>query len=161
MSGSCRCDGQNPNCCYCGGTGTVPDRLAAAFDDTSRTRAIKESDAKIAWPRSPSWWFRSDIYSRLACPKGCGLWVDPQKAEEHLRNCAGPQKTKPTPQVILKPNEGPVTSAKDPTRQDTILIAPRDKNLDATKLYAHAYREHGRWGSHPPHDGYGDESTPD
>ena len=161
MSGSCRCDGRNPDCCYCSGTGTVPDRLAAAFDDTSRTRAIKESEAKIAWPGPPSWWSASEKYSVPACPKGCGRWVDPQKVEEHLRNCAGPQKTKPIPSSDLKPSEGQVASAKDPTRENTILVAPRDKNLDATKLYAHAYREHGRYGSHSSHDGFDGESTPD
>lgn len=52
-------------------------------------------------------------------------------------------------------------SAKDPTRQATTLVAPRDKNLDATKLYAHPYRERGRFGSHPSHDGFDDESSPD
>lgn len=54
-----------------------------------------------------------------------------------------------------------VHSAKDPTRQATTLVAPRDKNLDATKLYAHPCREQGRFGSHPSHDGFDDESSPD
>jgi hypothetical protein len=35
----------------------------------------------------------------------------------------------------------------------------RGPNLDATKDYAHAYREQGRFGSHPSHDGFDDEST--
>lgn len=34
----------------------------------------------------------------------------------------------------------------------------RDR-LDATKGYAHAYREQGRFGSHPSHDSFDDEST--
>ena len=32
------------------------------------------------------------------------------------------------------------------------------KNLDYTRPYAHAYRETGRFGSHPSHDGFDDES---
>jgi hypothetical protein len=52
-------------------------------------------------------------------------------------------------------------SAKDPNRKDTTLVAARDKNLDATKPYAHPYREQGRYGSHPSHDGFDDESTAD
>ena len=32
------------------------------------------------------------------------------------------------------------------------------KNIDATRLYAHAYREDGHYGSHSGHDDYGDES---
>ena len=54
-----------------------------------------------------------------------------------------------------------VPSSKDPTRESTTFIAPRDKNLDATKLYAHPCREQGRYGSHPSHDGFDDESSPD
>jgi hypothetical protein len=52
-------------------------------------------------------------------------------------------------------------SAKDVLREKTTLISPRDKNLDATKLYAHSYREQGRFGSHPSHDGFDDESGPE
>lgn len=33
------------------------------------------------------------------------------------------------------------------------------KNLDYTRPYAHAYREMGKFGSHPSHDGFDDEST--
>jgi hypothetical protein len=54
-----------------------------------------------------------------------------------------------------------VRSAKDAMRQSTTLLTPRDKNLDATKPYAHAYREQGKFGSHPSHDGFDDESSPD
>ena len=46
-------------------------------------------------------------------------------------------------------------------RETTTFVAPRDKNLDATKLYAHSYRKRGRFGSHPSHDGFDDESGPD
>ena len=32
---------------------------------------------------------------------------------------------------------------------------------DATREYAHLYRENGRFGSHPEHDNYDEESWPD
>lgn len=35
-----------------------------------------------------------------------------------------------------------------------------DKSIDVTKDYAQAYRENGRFGSHPSHDGFDDESNP-
>ena len=54
-----------------------------------------------------------------------------------------------------------VESVKDVLRDSTTLAAPRDKNLDITKLYAHSYREQGRFGSHPSHDGFDDESGPE
>ena len=39
-------------------------------------------------------------------------------------------------------------------------VASKEKNLDATKGYAHPYREDGKYGSHPSHDGFDDESNP-
>ncbi len=266
MSHSCVCGGENENCRYCGGSGIVAERLGAALDDTLRRVTIENSpteDIKAAHKRWPS---RSQIsvpppIRWAKCPKGCGRWVNIQKVERHVKNCAGvritpPQKKSPTPLANPKPEEisfescplcgaklkasriqrhmskahgtstsnplfgefvrrgsvarpsttgtAPVhqnaspprrertvcpvcqvtvnvgrlgkhmakvhkrrvapsqpTSAKDPTRQDTTLVAPRDKNLDATKLYAHAYREQGRYGSHPSHDGFDDEAGPE
>jgi len=35
------------------------------------------------------------------------------------------------------------------------------KSMDASKDYAHPIREHGRFGSHPSHDNFDDDSTPD
>ena len=35
-----------------------------------------------------------------------------------------------------------------------------ERRLDATRDYYEAYRENGRFGSHPSHDGYDDESGP-
>jgi hypothetical protein len=32
--------------------------------------------------------------------------------------------------------------------------------MDATKDYAHNFRERGRYGSHPSHDNYDDEGRP-
>jgi hypothetical protein len=39
-------------------------------------------------------------------------------------------------------------------------VSGRDP-IDATKLYAHSFRENGKFGSHPLHDGMDDESGPD
>ncbi|MEW6737389.1 MAG: hypothetical protein AB1489_39270 [Acidobacteriota bacterium] len=41
---------------------------------------------------------------------------------------------------------------KDPTISE--------RRLDYTKPYAHFYRENGKFGSHPSHDNFGDESEP-
>ena len=43
---------------------------------------------------------------------------------------------------------------------DTHEGARSQRMLDQTRLYAHAYRERGRYGSHPIHDGFDDESNP-
>lgn len=84
------------------------------------------------------------------CPV-CKVKVKASRFEKHLRKVHGKRV----------PRSATATSAKDPTRENTTLVAPRDKNLDATKLYAHAYREQGKFGSHPSHDGFDDESSPD
>lgn len=34
------------------------------------------------------------------------------------------------------------------------------RKIDATKDYAHAFRESGRYGSHPSHDRFDDDSDP-
>jgi hypothetical protein len=225
MSHSCVCGGENENCRYCGGSGIVAERLGAALDDTLRRVTIENSpteDIKAEHNRWPSW---SQIsvpppIRWAKCPKGCGRWVNIQKVERHVKNCAGvrispPQKKSPIPLANPKPegisfarpsttgtssvhqNAAPSrrqrtvcpvcqvtvnvnrlgkhmakvhkrrvapsqsTSAKDPTRQNTTFVAPRDKNLDATKLYAHPCREQGRYGSHPSHDGFDDEAGPE
>lgn len=173
MSHSCICNGENENCRYCHGSGIMDDRLRPAFDDYSvRRRAIEESKAKAS-PRP--WWWNPSYTSvllppEIKCPKGCGRWVEVQEAHSHLTNCTGvrgalAQKTEHTPSSIAKAGDGrpaQVTSDRDPTRQHTDFLAPRDKNLDATKLYAHPCREQqGKYGSHPSHDGFDDESSPD
>jgi len=83
------------------------------------------------------------------CPE-CNVRVKTSRLKRHLRKV---HKTR-SGQVIAH-------SATDVLRESTTLVAPRDKNLDVTKPYAHSYREGGRFGSHPSHDGFDDESGPD
>jgi hypothetical protein len=35
-----------------------------------------------------------------------------------------------------------------------------DRSLDGSRYYGNSYREDGRFGSHPTHDDYGEESSP-
>ena len=52
----------------------------------------------------------------------------------------------------------PVPDLKNPIM--TELSTPSKNNIDHTRSYAHIFREHGRFGSHPSHDDFGDESAP-
>ncbi len=52
----------------------------------------------------------------------------------------------------------PVPDLKNPMM--TELSTPSKNNIDHTRSYAHTFREHGRFGSHPSHDDFGDESVP-
>jgi len=83
------------------------------------------------------------------CPV-CKVKVKASRLEKHARDLHGSCGAKMA-----------VRSAADVTTHSTTFVAPRDKNLDATKLYAHSYREQGRFGSHPSHDGFDDESGPE
>ena len=85
------------------------------------------------------------------CPV-CKVVVRVSRLKNHLAN-VHERRFSPS-----HPTQTP--SAKDPTRKTTALTAPREKNLDATKLYAHPCREQGRYGSHPSHDSFDDESGP-
>ncbi len=51
-----------------------------------------------------------------------------------------------------------VSDSKNPMMTD--LSTPSKNNIDHTRSYAHTFREHGRFGSHPSHDDFGDESAP-
>jgi hypothetical protein len=109
-----------------------------------------------------------DRKSRMALPSGsklvfnicpeCKARVRGDRLNRHLKKVHKSQPVRT--RVVAKPKTDLVPSAKDVLRESTTLAAPLDKNLDATKLYAHSYREHGRFGSHPSHDGFDDESGP-
>src|SRR5258708_25846296 len=120
----------------------------------SRRRAIEESPTDDIKASPRPWWFPSNISDPPAlgwikCSTGCGRSVGIKRVQSDLTTCSGvrvaaAQKTKPTSPSnamaeVVRPER--VTSDKDQTRQDTTLVATRDKNLDATKLYDHAYRE--------------------
>jgi hypothetical protein len=85
----------------------------------------------------------------------CKVKVRRDRLNRHLRKV---HKTR-SERAAAKSSFAP--SSKDVLRDSTTLVAPRDKNLDATKRYAHSYRENGRFGSHPSHDGFDDESGPE
>jgi len=87
-----------------------------------------------------------------SCSK-CGVTVRVDHMGRHLKRVHASRPVRRHAVVAL--------SSKDAQRESTSLTAPFDKNLDATKPYAHSYRELGRFGSHPSHDGFDDESTPD
>jgi hypothetical protein len=89
------------------------------------------------------------------CPICKGdVWVKSGRLKRHMR--------KVHKRRFRQSVTGPAASStSEKERGGTTFVAPRDKNLDATKPYAHSYRERGRFGSHPSHDGFDDESGPE
>lgn len=79
------------------------------------------------------------------CPK-CKLMITVDNFEWHLKNGYNDY-------FIDEVEKESYEDSDDPDNTDFL-----QKNIDATRLYAHAYREEGHYGSHSGHDDYGDES---
>ena len=95
---------------------------------------------KVKRKKSP----RPSPQSLTPCPL-CLVMLKPQNLPRHLRT------VHPQPHSCL--------TDRAPSWEDT-LIASDEPSPDATHPYAHAYRERGRFGSHPSHDPFDDDSGP-
>jgi hypothetical protein len=95
-----------------------------------------------------------------SCPI-CKTQVKVRKLQRHLKKVHRKMGVRERTPMHKSAGTPTAESVKDALRDNTTLASPRDKNLDATKLYAHSYRENGRFGSHPSHDGFDDESGPE
>lgn len=85
--------------------------------------------------------------ARKKCPK-CNLQIAEASFEWHLKN--GHDEY-----FVGEDQEEYYEDLDDAYHADFL-----QKNIDATRLYAHSYRETGKYGSHSGHDGYDDESDP-
>lgn len=127
-------------------SGPTPSRISKVY--TSRYPALQQIESSVK-SRSGS---EKSAHKYELCSV-CKAKVRVDRIQKHMTKVHGRR--------LVRPHVAVVRSSKDPLRQTTSLVAPRDKNLDATKLYAHPCREQGRYGSHPSHDGFDDESSPD
>jgi len=123
--------GLNP-CPYCG-VGVRPDRLE---------KHIK------------------NVHTGTFCPY-CNITIGISSLHEHIRRIHRDRDAslnhlvKSKDDVISKPIR-PLNFNDNPVKSQRL----DNNNLDQTKPYAHMFREHGRFGSHPSHDDFSDESTP-
>lgn len=120
-------------------------RMPASVSSTGSSAAPLERNMSPGEPVSPP-----PTKKYTVCPI-CKANIRPGRISSHMSKV---HKRKGRGRNIVQ-------SSNDPLRKNTSLIAKRDKNLDVTKPYAHPYREQGRFGSHPSHDGFGDESGPE
>lgn len=113
---------------------------------------------------------------RVTCPK-CGHSIKESRLDGHLRKphpadwikaqtrSAQAQASKSQPQdkrfrtKPLRPVRvgGVMRQDEDDARYESPQAV---RAMDHTREYAHAFREQGRYGSHPSHDGFDDESNP-
>jgi hypothetical protein len=99
------------------------------------------------------------------CPV-CNVDLKRNRLETHVRKAHGLDNVPPSPSSPKRLTVGfhSVSKRKKPVARKSELVTREDRRaeqkLDHTRPYAHAYREHGKFGSHPVHDGFDDESRP-
>lgn len=102
----------------------------------------------------------------------CGCFVKRTKLQRHFGRCpkyaAGQAKSAnwnaQKPASTKTPQQKAFHSAADAKKPDPRTAFAQANALDpidATRLYAHSFRENGKYGSHPLHDGMDDESGPE
>jgi hypothetical protein len=230
MSRSCVCGGNNDNCRYCNGLGTIPDRLASALiEHAQRTDAVRAATESFRVGGRSLATQRPQPGLVPCSVQGCSAKLNPRRLQKHIKKVhdkprllpsQAPAKSKAhqvnrqaqpnsAPQLIPCPVSGCSAKVK-PSRVDLHLVRAHrqwrmskvatppsfagsssesraaaaaryiisnsisdvtqrnsshghypEGNLDATKGYAHAYREVGRFGSHPSHDAFDDDSGPE
>lgn len=101
----------------------------------------------------------------------CKAELKADEMAEHLRVVHGIVRVaQPVPKNTTSPkSEAPSEKKRqsNPVRQSSVIYTNVEKleqayfdRRDGSRGYAHPFREYGRYGSHPIHDDYGDESGP-
>ena len=104
----------------------------------------------------------------VTCPK-CGCKLKKSKLAWHLQNVYHSKQDQPAPPALKGggPTRRDHSGAGRPKAKPT-AVRPEDlknevrqsqisRSTDASKDFAHSFRERGKYGSYPSHDDYGDE----
>jgi hypothetical protein len=121
----------------------------------------------------PSHW-SAQKHSGMTTCEHCGCPLKTVNISRHLGKCPKYSKrVAAAKSVALKPRGGvfsetvqrqpfrSIASAKKTDPRSAFAQANAFDRVDATRLYAYSFRENGKYGSHPLHDGMDDESGPD
>ena len=102
----------------------------------------------------------SDHAEEFTICSQCGTRLLTARIQQHFNEFHSKKKAAATSDVLLSgvPNRRK-TAARPDQLKNTIFQERLSRALDATKDYAHSFREQGRYGSHPSHDDY-DEGKP-
>ena len=174
---SCYCGGNNENCRFCGGSGVRPtenlgtflggptsprdSRLAGSVWEGPSGRKRKRvrgttiglSGRNVSIP--PTRPGPPDSASRkLVICEYCGCSVRFDRHDRHVKkvHLKSRSRFRRSPKFQSKPNLAVPNTTQEETRVS--------RTLDATREYAHSFREEGRYGSHPSHDRFDDDSNP-
>ncbi len=183
----CGCGGANPNCCHCYGSGAVSPQLtdtsprkrsykrlprnfrpSTSPTPVPRDKIIRTTSPQLTVPIKDSLGrdefqlakkelakdLQMDLPRRRRGGKGRRGNRKRQKRADKRRHSFQAKREKSRSNPPIKQNDDREISkliAQDESR--------KERELDATKGYAHAFRETGRFGSHPSHDDFGDDSN--
>jgi hypothetical protein len=180
----CSCLGQNPNCYKCGGWGYLDsvgkNRVLAGPVEppvirVKRKRRVREQVPcpqcgvlvarlsrhlrKVHAMQQNSITAGAPLPVRLdqslaICPH-CKCHVKSNRLRSHISRVH--HGAPPKAVSRSRSSEYPVDSSNHPRSSSQLFD---DHRMDVTRSYAHAYRDHGRFGSYPSHDDYGDEGEP-
>jgi hypothetical protein len=181
----CTCGGANENCMFCFGTGIIvgPKSIPSctgAPGSLQRNRAYgRRSRPLRPCPICGALVGRLQRHLNKAhgkhdkpAPEANPLSVagSANRSTRSLQDKVKPRRQK---RQQTKPHAGPVASPQQPSRpeanptavrpeklQNDVLQQKLSRALDATKNFAHNFREQGRYGSHPSHDDFSDEGNP-
>jgi len=182
----CSCSGENPNCHKCGGWGYIDD-IGKGRAPVGPAGLPNKAIVRKGKSRSKQTHYKRDLsqcsecgqlvkrlsrhkrkvhgiatsYSQVAARPGllkcpyCSSQVRQDRLDSHisLQHPHYKQKLKLDRSLTKKPSWNLAVTQIAPSK----II---ESKLDATRQYAHAFPEHGRFGSHPSHDDFSDEGEP-
>ena len=175
----CRCRGMNENCMYCFGSGVVARDISlsqqmltgAGRDGTVSPTKVLAAEAKADYEKRLELERKQNLFilqplklkpdvTKTRKKKGKRknqVGHNTQVVQETpLKRSSLSRKKKKRRQALYEPKYRDAIGAIDAEYPQDML----ERNLDETKDYAHSFRENGRFGSHPSHDGFGDDSEP-
>jgi hypothetical protein len=165
-----------PFCSFVGTKSQLRDhqgscRSGRALRPVSRRRsAVYQCDAcpftgSFAIVKSHAQFDHNRRQNQSICPV-CHARVKSNRLTKHVRKAHGLETVPPTPTAAkrfivgfhrLNRQQKPVTRKSEMVAREDLRA---EQKLDRTRPYAHAYRKNGKFGSHPVHDGFDDESKP-
>jgi predicted RNA-binding Zn-ribbon protein involved in translation (DUF1610 family)/uncharacterized C2H2 Zn-finger protein len=93
------------------------------------------------------------------CPE-CGVPVLAKNLLRHSKKAHSQNRPTAALHETSGRSEARMTTAPSHELANEVLQQRLNRSMDATKDFAHSFREQGRYGSHPSHDNYDDEGRP-
>ncbi|MCY6413838.1 hypothetical protein QTA56_17160 [Acinetobacter sp. VNH17] len=164
----CSCAGENENCFKCYGTGTVVEEISPSAkykvlsskvvtNEVVKEKVVKNKMSYCSFCKEQ--FLEEEIKEHIRTSHGLNN-KKKEKFEIQVLKCS--KKTPNLAQLVgisrRKKKKKTSNKLKNKAKMNSSQVnssyeSGRDM-FDATKDYAHNFREHGRYGSHPIHDDY-------